>query len=88
MSTQVLQLTGIIKQGDSPGVFVGAIKEISGIVSQGDSVDEVYENLLEITRTMLEYKRPQALALLAAQTHSPEVVKTNAKLDFHLVTCS
>jgi predicted RNase H-like HicB family nuclease len=84
MSAQVLQLTGIIRKGDSPGVFVGCIKEISGIIAQGNSVDDVYDDLLEGTRGMLEYKRKEALALLKEQTHSATNIETNANLDFAL----
>lgn len=84
MSAQVLKLTGIIKPGDSPGVFIGCIKEISGIIAQGNSVDEVYADLIEGTRGMLEYKRKEALELLSEQTHNTKAIKTNASLDFHL----
>ena len=84
MQAQVLKLTGIIKRGDSPGVFVGAIKEISGIIAQGHSVDEVYANLIEGTRGMLEFKRAEALELLAEQLQGDKRIKENASLDFSL----
>ena len=84
MQPQVLKLTGIIKPGDSPGVFVGAIKEISGIIAQGHSVDEVYANLIEGTRGMLEFKRREALDLLAEQLHGAEGLPANASLEFSL----
>ncbi len=84
MAEQILKLTGIIRRGDSPDVFIGCIKEISGIIAQGNSVDEVYEDLKEGTRGMLEYKRKEALELLKQQTHNPERVETNANLDFAL----
>ena len=84
MSAQTLKLTGIIRSGDSPGIFVGCIKEISGIIAQGNSVDAVYEDLIVSTRVMLEYKREEALLLLAEQSHSEKKIETNASLDFKL----
>lgn len=67
MNEPVLRLTAIIFPGDSPKTFIGAIKEISGIVVQGDSEDEVYRELMEGTRHMLEYKHGEALELLRRQ---------------------
>jgi predicted RNase H-like HicB family nuclease len=84
MSTPTLKLTGIIKPGDSPGVFIGCIKEISGIIAQGNSVDAVYADLIEGTRGMLEYKREEALALLKEQQETQEGMPINASLEFSL----
>ena len=85
MAAQVLKLTGVINCGDSPGVYVGHIKEISGIVAQGNTHDEVYEDLVKITGSMLEYKRDEALALLKEQTNQTDVViKSTTRLVYEI----
>ena len=71
MTTQVLKLTAVIEPTGSPGIYMGYIREIKGIMTHGNSADEVLADLEEITGYMLEYKREEALALLAKQTHKP-----------------
>ncbi|ALW84169.1 hypothetical protein AUC43_03075 [Hymenobacter sedentarius] len=85
MSAQVLKLTGVVEPTDMPNVFIGYIKEISGIITQGGSREEVYADLEEITGYMLEYKREEALALLAEQTHKPAPsVKRMAEVPYEI----
>lgn len=82
MQQQVLHLTGLIQPLGTHG-YMGRIKEIGGIISHGKTADEAYDNLIITTRNMLEYKREEALTLLARQLSQPKIV-TNAKLDFVL----
>lgn len=84
MSDQILRLTAIIKRGSNSDIYLGRIEEISGIISQGQSEGEAYENLLKATRSMLEYKRPEALSLLAQQNQLAEPVVKNARLEFEI----
>ena len=85
MSDQILRLTAIIDPTDVPGVFQGYIKELSGIATHGTSVQQVLKDLENITGNMLEYKREEALALLASQTHKPApVVKRMASLPYEI----
>ncbi|WP_201985343.1 type II toxin-antitoxin system HicB family antitoxin [Hymenobacter rubidus] len=86
MSDQVLKLTAVIEATESPGIFMGYIKEIKGIMTHGNSVKEVMEDLEEITGYMLEYKRDEALALLMAQTHQPAPsLKRMANLPYEII---
>lgn len=82
MSEPTLKLTGVIFRGDTPGVYIGCIKEISGIVVQGESEDAVYRELVEGTRHMLEYKHGEALNLLRQQVN--EEYADDQEIDFSL----
>jgi len=87
MSTQVLKLTAVIGPGEQPGTFVGYIKELSGIATYGMSEQEVFEELETATGHMLDYKRDEALALLAQQTQQPApLIKRMASLPFNIKT--
>jgi len=70
MSEPVLQLTGLIYKGDSPGVFVGCIKEMRGVVIQGKSEDAVYRDLMEGAKFLMEFKHGEALELLCQQINA------------------
>lgn len=70
MSEPILQLTGLIYKGDSPGVFVGCIKEMRGVVVQGASEDAVYRDLVEGAKFLVEFKHEEALQLLRQQINA------------------
>lgn len=76
MTEPILKLTGIIFKGDTPGVLIGTIKELRGITVQGETEDEVYRDLVEGTRQMLEYKHGEALALLRQQVNQEYAADT------------
>lgn len=82
MTEPILKLTGIIFKGDTPGVLIGTIKELRGITVQGESEDEVYRDLVEGTRQMLEYKHGEALELLRQQVNQEYAADT--EIDFSL----
>lgn len=85
MSEQILQLTAVIGPGEQPGTFVGRIKELTGIATYGNSEREVFEELEKATGYMLEYKRDEALALLAKQTQQPAPsIKRMASLPYNI----
>ncbi|SMB92980.1 hypothetical protein SAMN00120144_3335 [Hymenobacter roseosalivarius DSM 11622] len=82
MSEPVLKLTGLIYKGDSPGVFVGCIKEMRGVVVQGNSEDAVYRDLVEGAKFLVEFKHEEALQLLREQINAEYV--TDEEIDFSL----
>jgi len=82
MSEPVLKLTGLIFKGDSPGVFVGCIKEMRGVVVQGNSEDAVYRDLVEGARFLVEFKHGEALELLRQQVDAEYA--TDQEIEFSL----
>ena len=82
MSEPVLKLTGLIYKGDSPGIFVGCIKEMRGVVVQGNSEDAVYRDLVEGAKFLMEFKHEEALHLLRQQID--EEYATDEEISFSL----
>lgn len=82
MIEPVLKLTGLIYKGDSPGVFVGCIKEMHGVVVQGNSEDAVYRDLVEGAKFLVEFKHEEALRLLREQINAEYA--TDEEIDFSL----
>lgn len=70
MTEPTLKLTGLIYKGDTPGVFIGCIKEMRGVVVQGNSEDAVYRDLVEGAKFLVEFKHEEALSLLREQINA------------------
>jgi predicted RNase H-like HicB family nuclease len=70
MTEPTLKLTGLIYKGDTPGVFIGCIKEMLGVVVQGNSEDAVYRDLVEGAKFLMEFKHEEALNLLRQQINT------------------
>ncbi len=82
MTEPVLKLTGLIYKGDSPGVFVGCIKEMRGVVVQGNSEDAVYRDLMEGAKFLVEFKHGEAMQLLREQINADYA--TDEEIEFSL----
>lgn len=74
MDAPILRLTSTIKPGETAGVFIGRVNEITGIIAQGSSREEVHDDLVKIAGSILEYKQEEAIALLRKQTEEPIAV--------------
>ncbi|MGI4864633.1 MAG: hypothetical protein ACRYFZ_11985 [Janthinobacterium lividum] len=85
MSLPTLMLTSFIKEADTPGVYIGRIREIPGIFAQGSSREEVYDDLVRNTAIMLPFKREEALALLKKQNLVGSDEQSESKVHFRHV---
>lgn len=82
MTEPTLKLTGLIYKGDTPGVFIGCIKEMRGVVVQGNSEDSVYRDLVEGAKFLMEFKHEEALQLLREQINAEYA--TDEEIEFSL----
>jgi hypothetical protein len=68
--TPHLNLHVCYKQSENPEIWIGYVQEVGGIVLQSASVQELFDDAIEVAGYMLKhYKRAEAFALLRTQGH-------------------
>ena len=54
-----LNLTVVIEKDPGTGLYVGVVLGIPGAHSQGATIDELMENMKEVTELCLEARKPE-----------------------------